>query len=48
MLDAAGGNARTLYAHLEHLREAYPPQALFALMNLLSSHDQPRALHALG
>ena len=45
---AAGGNARTLYAHLEHLREAYPPQALFALMNLLSSHDQRRALHALG
>ena len=45
---AAGGKAATLYQHLEHLREAYPPQALHALMNLLSSHDQPRALHTLG
>ena len=45
---AAGGKAAALYGHLEHLREAYPPQALFALMNLLSSHDQPRSLHALG
>jgi cyclomaltodextrinase / maltogenic alpha-amylase / neopullulanase len=45
---AAGGKASVLYGHLEHLREAYPPQALFALMNLLSSHDQPRALHTLG
>ena len=45
---AAGGKAGALYGHLEHLREAYPPQALFALMNLLSSHDQPRALHTLG
>lgn len=45
---AAGQDARQLAAHLEHLREAYPPQALQALMNLLSSHDQPRALHVLG
>ncbi len=45
---AAGGKAAVLYGHLEHLREAYPAQALHALMNLLSSHDQPRALHALG
>jgi glycosidase len=45
---AAGQDARQLATHLEHLREAYPPQALQALMNLISSHDQPRALHVLG
>ena len=49
ILDYAGGqDARQLALHLEHLREAYPRQALHALMNLLSSHDQPRALHVLG
>lgn len=45
---AAGGDGAALYTHLEHLREAYPPQALYALMNLLSSHDQARALHHFG
>jgi cyclomaltodextrinase / maltogenic alpha-amylase / neopullulanase len=45
---AAGGDAAHLVRHVEHLREAYPPQALHALMNLLSSHDQARALHVLG
>jgi glycosidase len=45
---ANGSDARTLVANLEHLREAYPPQAFHALMNLLSSHDQARALHVLG
>jgi cyclomaltodextrinase / maltogenic alpha-amylase / neopullulanase len=45
---AAGGNAARLYEQLEHLREAYPPQAHRALMNLLSSHDQARALHVFG
>ncbi|MBA4175911.1 MAG: hypothetical protein C0505_05035 [Leptothrix sp. (in: Bacteria)] len=45
---AAGGDGAALYGHLEHLREAYPPQALYALMNLLSSHDQARALHQFG
>ena len=30
------------------MREAYPPQAFYALMNLLSTHDQARALHVLG
>jgi len=45
---AAGGAADKLYANLELLREAYPPQSLFALMNLLSTHDQARALHHLG
>jgi cyclomaltodextrinase / maltogenic alpha-amylase / neopullulanase len=45
---AAGGDARKLYKNLELIREAYPPQALYALMNLLSSHDQARALHHFG
>jgi cyclomaltodextrinase / maltogenic alpha-amylase / neopullulanase len=45
---AAGGNAQALYANLELMREAYPPQAFYALMNLLSSHDQARSLHVLG
>ncbi len=45
---AAGGDARQLVAQLEFMREAYPVQSLLANMNLLSSHDQPRALFALG
>ncbi len=45
---ANGGKATAMTAQLEHLREAYPPQAHFAQMNLLSSHDQARALHVFG
>jgi cyclomaltodextrinase len=45
---AAGKPAREAYANLELLREAYPQQALYALMNLLSTHDQARALHHFG
>jgi cyclomaltodextrinase / maltogenic alpha-amylase / neopullulanase len=45
---AAGGSALALAQQLEHLREAYPPPAFHALMNLLSSHDQARALHVFG
>jgi cyclomaltodextrinase / maltogenic alpha-amylase / neopullulanase len=45
---AAGKSARQAYANLELLREAYPRQALYALMNLLSTHDQARALHHFG
>jgi cyclomaltodextrinase len=45
---AAGGDATLLYRNLESIREAYPPQAFFALMNLLSTHDQARSLHVLG
>lgn len=45
---AAGGNAKTLYQNLELIREVYPPQAHFALMNLLSTHDAARALHNFG
>ncbi|MCA2998638.1 MAG: hypothetical protein ING75_08550 [Rhodocyclaceae bacterium] len=44
---AGGGDARALYPQLELLREVYPPQALHALMNLISSHDVARALHVL-
>lgn len=45
---AAGKPARQMAANLELMREAYPPQAFSALMNLLSTHDQPRALHHFG
>jgi cyclomaltodextrinase / maltogenic alpha-amylase / neopullulanase len=45
---AMGGDARKLYANLELIREQYPLQAQYALMNLLSSHDQARALHHFG
>lgn len=45
---AAGKPARETYANLELIRESYPPQALYALMNLLSTHDQARALHHFG
>lgn len=45
---AAGQPAPQMAANLELMREAYPPQAFSALMNLLSTHDQPRALHHLG
>jgi glycosidase len=45
---AAGGKAVALVRQLEAVREAYPPQAFHALMNLISSHDQARALHLLG
>lgn len=49
MLDYAnGGDARAGYRSLELLREAYPPQSLHALMNLLSSHDTARSLHLFG
>ena len=45
---AAGGKAADLVAQLEALREAYPPPAHAALMNLLSTHDAPRALYQFG
>jgi glycosidase len=45
---AAGGSARDLVEPLEAIREAYPPPAFHALMNLLSTHDAPRALHRFG
>jgi len=33
---------------LEMMRENYPPQVFYRLMNLISSHDLPRMLHELG
>lgn len=45
---AAGGDAALLYRNIESIREAYPPPAFHALMNLLSTHDQARSLHVLG
>lgn len=49
VLDYAGGaKASEIYRHIELMRESYPPQAFFAQMNLLSSHDQARALHHFG
>jgi cyclomaltodextrinase len=36
---AAGGDAALLYRNIESIREAYPPPAFHALMNLLSTHD---------
>ena len=49
VLDYAGGaDAVAAYQNLELMREAYPPQAFYALMNLLSTHDQARSLHVLG
>jgi cyclomaltodextrinase / maltogenic alpha-amylase / neopullulanase len=45
---ASGGDAALLYRNIEAMREAYPPQAFHALMNLLSTHDQARSLHVLG
>lgn len=45
---ANGAKAGVAYANIEMMREAYPPQAFYALMNLLSTHDQARSLHVLG
>ena|GEM_PF-2003487 len=45
---AADGKAGVLHRQSELMREAHPPQAYDALMNLLSSHDQARALQVFG
>jgi len=45
---ANGGDARAIYRNIELLRETYPAPAFFALMNLLSTHDTPRALFDFG
>jgi len=36
--------AQTLNARLESYRENYPPEAYYCIMNLISSHDVPRAI----
>jgi len=45
---ANGKDARTIYRAIELMRENYPPQAFYALMNLLSTHDSARALFDFG
>ena len=45
---ANGAKARDVYRNIELMRENYPPQAFHALMNLLSTHDVPRALYDFG
>jgi cyclomaltodextrinase / maltogenic alpha-amylase / neopullulanase len=45
---AAGAAAHEQYQQIEMMREAYPPQAFYALMNLLSTHDEERALYHFG
>lgn len=45
---AAGTRASVAYQNIELMREAYPAQSFYALMNLLSTHDQARSLHVLG
>lgn len=41
-------SAKTLNARLESFRENYPPQAYYSIMNLISSHDIPRAITVLA
>lgn len=49
VLDYADGrDAGEVYQNIELMREAYPPQAFEALMNLLSTHDSARALYQFG
>ena len=45
---ANGAKAGDIYRNIEVMRENYPPQAFYALMNLLSTHDVPRALYDFG
>ena len=44
----SGGNASFTSDTLEMLRENYPKPVFYRLMNLVSSHDVPRALFELG
>ena len=45
---ANGKDARVIYRNIELMREMYPPQSFYALMNLLSTHDSARALFEFG
>lgn len=45
---AAGLPATAVYHNIELMREEYPAQSFYALMNLLSTHDVARSLHYLG
>lgn len=49
MLDyAKGGKGTKTVNVLEMIRENYPPQVFSRLMNLMSTHDQPRTLWEVG
>jgi len=50
VLDYASGKKDAKYTNdtLEMLRENYPPEAFYVMMNLLSTHDKPRALWHFG
>ena len=43
-----GGDARLFSMRLHSLMENYPAEALYSAMNLISSHDVPRALTVLS
>ena len=43
-----GGDADTFRETLEIIRENYPPNAFYSLMNFLGTHDTPRILTVLG
>jgi glycosidase len=45
---ASGGDASLTSDTLEMLRENYPKPVFYRMMNLVSSHDVPRALFELG
>lgn len=45
---AIGGNAKDFVNVLEMVRENYPSEAFYCLMNLLSTHDSARALYEFG
>ncbi|TLS35605.1 amylopullulanase [Pseudalkalibacillus caeni] len=42
------GNATSTDAQLTAVKEDYPKEAYYALMNLMGSHDTPRAVYVLG
>lgn len=49
IVDYANGRSATkTYQSIELMREAYPTQAFYALMNVLSTHDTKRTVYELG
>jgi 4-alpha-glucanotransferase len=40
--------AQNLNARLESYRENYPPEAYYCIMNVISTHDVPRAITVIG
>ena len=43
-----GGDAAEFQEVMEQIREHYPPAAFYSAMNMLGTHDTPRALTMLG